>query len=112
MPPPLRSAATPKARAKSAGEFSLIRGVMGALYGFYAFVGFRFPLLGVGIGVLTGLGAKVLARGTDNSLGGICAVIALVSVVGALYLMYGGFPIVSIISVLISASMAFRVASG
>jgi hypothetical protein len=84
---------------------------VGVMYGFYQFAGFRFPLLGVGIGVLTGFGARTLYHGTDNSLGIISGVIALVAVVGTLFLMYGTFPIISIISVAVSVSMAYRIAS-
>jgi len=82
------------------------------MYAFYEWAGFRFPLLGVGIGVLTGYGAKLLSKGTENTLGVIAGVIALVTVVGTLYLMYGEFPIVSIISVIVSVSVAYRIASG
>lgn len=81
------------------------------MYGFYALVGFRFPLLGVGIGVLTGFGAKLLYKGTDNVLGFISAGIALVAVVGTLFLMYGEFPLMSIISVVVSVSVAWQLAS-
>ena len=111
MPPP-----------KAAGEFNLGLGIVGALvgagigvgvmYGFYEWAGFRFPLLGVGIGVLTGFGAKQLYKGTGNMLGAISGGIALLAVVGALYLMYGVFPLMSIISVIVSVSMAYRIASG
>ena len=111
-----------RAPGKSAGEFNLGLGILGAvlgaglgagaMYGFYLAAGFRFPLLGVGIGALTGLGAKLLFKGTDITLGVFSAVIALVAVVGILYLMYGEFPIMSIISVAISASVAYRIASG
>ena len=100
---------------------ALVKGVVGALLGalvgvgamfaFYTFAGFRFPLLGVGIGILTGFGAKLLAKGGDTTLGWISAVIALSAVVGTLYLMYGTFPIISIISVAVSASFAYRIAS-
>jgi hypothetical protein len=99
----------------------LARGIMGALLGaglgvgamfaFYAFAGFRFPLLGVGIGVLTGYCAKLLFKGGDSLLGWISGAIALVAVVGTLFLMYGAFPMVSIISVIVSASVAYRIAS-
>jgi len=65
----------------------------------------------VGIGVLTGLGAKLLGRGTDSTLGYISGAIALVSVVGTLFLMYGTFPVISIISVAVSVSMAYRISS-
>jgi hypothetical protein len=104
------------------GDFSLGRGIAGALigaavgsgamYGFYMWAGFRFPLLGVGIGALTGFLAKTLARGTESTLGVISGVIALLAVVGTLYLMYGEFPILSIISVVVSVSVAYRTASG
>ena len=80
--------------------------------GFIKFAGFRFPLLGVGIGVLTGYGAKLLFKGTDNVLGIIAGSIALVAVVGTLYLMFGEFPIPSIISVVVSVSVAYRISSG
>jgi hypothetical protein len=92
---------------KESGEFNLGREILGAfigavvgigaMYAFFEFAGFRFPLLGVGIGVLTGFGAKILGRGTDSTLGIISGAIALVSVVGTLFLMYGTFPIMSII---------------
>jgi hypothetical protein len=118
--PPIAPAIKPAA-PKIAGEYSLGRGILGAVMGavagiaamfaFYHFVGIRFPLLGVGIGVLTGFGAKLLARGTGSTLGYISGAIALVSVVGTLFLMYGTFPIVSIISVAVSASMAYRISS-
>lgn len=82
------------------------------MFAFYRWAGFRFPLLGVGIGVLTGFGAKLLYRGTSNALGVASGSIALVAVVGTLYLMYGVFPIVSIISVAVSVSFAYRISSG
>lgn len=114
--------ASAKPSPKRSAEFNLGLGIVGALvgacigagamYGFYEWAGFRFPLLGVGIGVLTGYGGKLLSRGTDIALGVICGIIALVAVVGALYLMYGAFPIISIISVVVSVSVAYRVASG
>lgn len=107
--------------ARAAGEFSQGRGLLGALagaalgagamYGFYQAAGFRFPLLGIGIGVLTGFGAKLLAKGTDNTLGAVSGAIALVAVVGTLYLMYGEFPLMSLISVLVSVSIAYQIAS-
>ena len=81
------------------------------MYGFYQAAGFRFPLLGVGIGVLSGYGAKLLYKGTDNTLGIIAGAIATVAVVGTLFLMYGEFPIFNIISVVVSISMAYRIAA-
>jgi hypothetical protein len=121
-PPQPLARAVPEASPKATGEFNLGLGVLGAfigalagvgaMFGFYEWAGFRFPLLGVGIGVLTGFGAKMLYKGTDNTLGIISGVIALVAVVGTLYLMYGTFPIISIISVAVSVSMAYRISSG
>jgi hypothetical protein len=111
------AAKTPPGEAR---EFNLGLGILGALigaavgagamYGFYQFAGFRFPLLGVGIGALTGFGAKLLYKGTDHVLGIISGAISLVAVVGTLWLMYGQFPILSIISVVISVSVAYRIA--
>ena len=99
----------------------LTKGVLGALLGaavgvgvmvaFYALAGFRFPLLGVGIGILTGYGCKRLSGGGEILLGKISGGIALAAVVGTLFLMYGEFPILSIVSVVISASLANRIAS-
>ena len=99
----------------------MTKGVVGALGGaalgvavmfaFYTFAGFRFPLLGVGIGILTGFCAKALFKGGDTTLGYVSSGIALVAVVVTLYLMYGEFPLINIISVLVSASMAYRIAS-
>jgi len=112
----------PELSPKAAGEFNLGLGILGAfigaligigaMYGFYEWAGFRFPLIGIGIGVLTGFGAKLLYKGTDNTLGIISGAIALVAVVGTLYLMYGTFPIISIISVAVSVSVAYRISSG
>ena len=84
---------------------------VGAMFAFYAFAGFRFPLLGVGIGLLTGLGAKLLAKNGEQTLGYICGGIALAAVVATLFLMYGEFPLLSIISVAVSVSFAYRIAS-
>jgi hypothetical protein len=108
---------------ENAGEdrFNMTKGVLGALagaalgvaamVGFYSVLGFRFPLLGVGIGVLTGFFAKKLYKGTDSTLGFISAGIALCAVIGTLFLMYGTFPMISIISVVVSASVAYRIAA-
>lgn len=117
-PPPLERMTQ---EPESTNEFNLTYGVLGALagaavgtgamFGFYKMTDFRFPLLGVGIGVLTGYGAKLLYKGTDNTLGMIAGAIALVAVVGTLYLMYGEFPPMNIISAIVSVSMAYRIAS-
>lgn len=122
VPRAVPMATTLPPRPKATGEFNMGLGILGAflgaalgvglMYGFFLLAEFRFPLLGVGIGVLTGYGAKLLFKGTDNVLGIISGVIALIAVVGTLFLMYGEFPIVSIISVLVSVSVAYRISSG
>lgn len=106
---------------EATGEFNMQRGVLGALagailgaaamYGFFKLTDFRFPLLGVGIGVLTGYGAKLLYKGTDHTLGIISGALAMVAVVGTLFLMYGTFPMLNIISVVVSVSVAYRIAA-
>ena len=106
---------------KADDRFNLPKGILGAflgaglgigvMVGFYALVGFRFPLLGVGIGILTGYGARLLFKGGDSTLGYIAGGIALVAVVATLFLMYGTFPILSIVSVIVSVSFAYRIAS-
>jgi hypothetical protein len=112
----------PVAASKAASEFNMGLGVLGAflgacigvglMYFFYELAGVRFPLLGIGIGVLTGYGAKILFKGTDNTLGFISGAIALLAIVGTLYLMYGTFPMMSIISVIVGTSVAYNRASG
>lgn len=104
-----------------AEQSGLGRGILGAIagailgsalmYGFFIAAGFRFPLLGVGIGFLTGLGAKWLNKGADDKLGMISAGIAMAATFGTLYLIYGEFLVFNLISVLISASVAYRRAS-
>lgn len=84
---------------------------VGAMFAFYEFAHFRFPLLGVGIGYLTAFGARWLYKGGDTKLGTTSAVLALLSVVGTLFLMYGDFPMINLISVLVSVSVAYRVAA-
>jgi hypothetical protein len=83
----------------------------GLMYGFFLFAGFRFPLLGVGIGALTGFGGRLFYKGGDNSLGGIAAAVGAMAVIGTLYLIYGEFPIFNIISVIVSVSVAYRIGS-
>jgi hypothetical protein len=118
-PAPLAGKAS---RPKPAGEGNLGLGVLGArlgagvgtglMYGFFLLTGLRFPLLGVGIGALTGFGAKLLYKGTGSTLGIVSGAFALLAVVGVLFLIYGQFPVFNIISVVVSVSFAYRVASG
>jgi hypothetical protein len=102
-------------------EYNLNKGILGALagavvgaglmYGFAKMAGFRFPLFGCAIGLLTGWLARFLAKGTDNTLGAISAGLAVVATAATLYFIYGEFPIICIISVAVSASVAYRMAS-
>lgn len=102
-------------------DFSLGLGILGAcvgavigailVYAFYKSAGFRFPLSGVGIGICTGYGARLLGRGTDTSLGVICGAIALFTISATFYLMYGDFFLAGIISIVICTAVAYRVAS-
>jgi hypothetical protein len=107
--------------AQDASEMNVGFGIAGAvlgacigsglMYGFYAMVGIRFPLLGVGIGFLTGFLSKKFAKGPHDILGFASGALAMAAVVGTLYLMYGTFPILSILSVIASVSVAYRIAS-
>lgn len=109
------------ARVEETVETSLGMGIAGAvlgacigsglMYGFYAMSGFRFPLLGVGIGFLTGLCAKKFNQAPDDRLGFAAGTLSAVAVVGTLYLMFGTFPTLSIISVIASVSIAYRMGS-
>ena len=133
-PPPLMAAATPppiaamrpvatakKSAANVPGEFSLVRGILGALLGagvgaglmlaFWSWTHFRFPLMGIAIGAAAGYGARWLARGTETRLGIITAVIAGSTVTGTFVLMYGGFAVFNIISIVICTGVAYRAAS-
>lgn len=84
---------------------------VGLMYGFFLLAGFRFPLLGIGIGALTGYGARLLYRGTDMTLGVAAAIIAFLAVAGILFMMFGAFAIVNIITLLVSVSIAYQIAS-
>jgi hypothetical protein len=114
-------ALTAAPKVKATGEFSLGLGVLGAIlgaglgaalmYGFFEWAGFRFPLMGTGIGALSGLGARILARGTDTSLGIIAGVIALLSTAGTLYLIFGDLAGMFVISMVVSVSFAYKIAA-
>jgi len=135
-PPPLSSpsrAAAPMRAPAAAGtkpnverEYNVWLGILGAflgaavgaglMYGFAALTGFRFPLTGTCIGLLTGFGARILARGTDMTLGAFAGAIALVATGGTLFLIYGSdlltmFIVSMSITTLVSVSFAYRIAS-
>lgn len=124
-PPPLPETPGhlgPETVSTAGGEFNLGLGIagavggallgMGLMYGFYATTGLRFPLLGCGTGLLSGLAARWLFKGTDHSLGIISAGSAVLGVLGALVLMYGvDFSPLNIISIVVSASVAYKIAT-
>lgn len=118
--PPPRPLVSPSAAPKKAGEFNLGLGILGALlgaglgaglmYGFFLLADFRFPLMGTCIGALTGLGARILYRGTDMTMGMISGAIALISTAGTLYFMFGDLAGMFIISMVVSVILAYRIA--
>jgi hypothetical protein len=123
VPRPITAVRSPTLAApkvKEAGQYSLGLGILGAIlgaalgaglmYGFFLLADFRFPLMGTGIGALTGLGARMLAKGTDMTLGAIAGVIALMSTAGTLFLMFGDVAGVFILSMIVSVSLAYKIA--
>ena len=110
-----------KSKPKVEGEFSLVRGILGAvagsavgcglMYAFWIWAQFRFPLMGIAVGAAAGYSARWLARGTDTTLGVIAAVIAGGSVTGTFVAMYGGFALFNIISIVFCAGVAYRASS-
>jgi len=115
--PPVMAASQPKAP----GEFNMGMGVLGALlgaglgsglmYGFFLLVDFRFPLMGTCIGLLTGLGARMLYKGRDSTLGGLSAGIAVLATCGTLFFMFGELQALYFISIGFSGYFAYRLAS-
>ncbi len=117
---PMRPLAPVLQEVKPVNEFNLGLGILGAvlgsgvgaglMYAFFMAAHFRFPLMGTGIGALAGLGARVLYKGTDSTLGVIAGGIALLATSGTLYLMYGDMAGMFILSIAVSAYVAYRIA--
>jgi hypothetical protein len=117
---PALAAARPQQKSSDASN-SLVLGIVGAvvgaalgaglMYGFFEMAGIRFPLMGTGIGALTGLGARILYRGTDSVLGAISGGIAAAATVGAFILMFGEFNPIYFLTVIFSIYFAYRVAA-
>jgi hypothetical protein len=108
-------------KPKAANGSNLGLGILGALlgaglgagliYGLFLWAGFRFPLMGTCIGALAGLGARILYKGTDMTLGIIAAAIAVLVTSGTLYFMYGDLAGMFVISIVVSGIFAYRVAN-
>ncbi len=107
-------------RAKTDGEFSLGKGLVGALlgaavgvgimYAFFVLAQARFPLMGTAIGALSGLGARILYKGTDSTLGAWTLAVSLACTTGALIFMYHNFEGSFLITMLASAGVAYSIA--
>lgn len=117
LPRPAMAARAPQKAAETTNlGLGILGAVIGALlggglmYGFYALTEMRFPLFGTGLGALTGLGARILYRGSDAVLGAISGGIAAAAVFGTLYMMYGEFPITSVITAIFGIMFAYRIA--
>jgi hypothetical protein len=124
LPPPRPVTMRPNApvipNVKPVNEFNLGLGILGAVLGaalgaglmyvFFMWANFRFPLMGTGIGALTGLGARILYKGTDTTLGIIAGVIALLATFGALYLMFGDLAGMFVLSMIVSVFVAYKIA--
>ena len=116
---PMRTLAAPK--PKKTENYSLGMGLVGAfigatlgaglMYGFYAGTGFRFPLMGTVIGIVSGFGARLLAKGTDSTLGALAAVLAVAANGATLYFMFGEFSATYAISLAVGGYFAYRIAS-
>ena len=119
-PAPMRPSAPVLQDVKPVNEFNLGLGILGAvlgaalgaglMYAFFLWANFRFPLMGTGIGALAGLGARLLYKGTDTTLGIIAGVIALLATFGTLYLMFGDLAGMFILSMIVSVFMAYKIA--
>ena len=100
-------------------NYTLLLGILGAVLGALLGSGimfavhhwgeFRFQwlaLLGIGIGVLTGGGAKLLFKGGSTTLGITSGSIALIAVLGTLFVTYGVFTLPALIATVVAVTMA------
>jgi hypothetical protein len=103
----------------SAASNSMVMGILGAVIGAAAGTGivygvsvamdFRFPLFGTVAGILTGLGARLMYRGRNQTLGVISAVLSGIAIAGALLALFGSdINPLSLISVVVGAGFAYR----
>jgi hypothetical protein len=84
----------------------------GLVYGFILWTGFRMPLTGTCVGLLSGIGARVLARGGDATMGAIAATFSVLTVVCIFYYSFHGYIGVGMmVSIIVSGSMAYKLSS-
>ena len=119
-----RSPAAPGAvQLKKSGQFNLGMGILGGflgailasglVVGISLALGFKIPLFGFIIGLVSGLGAKWLAKGKDRKLGFISAGISLASTVGSLMLLFGADAFTNVgclVSMVVCVTMAWKIA--
>lgn len=86
---------------------------VGFMVGSHVFFGFSFPLFGTIMGAIIGFGARLMYHGTDSTLGGMAAAVALVTIAATLFLMFGIIGMAfSLMSLVIGVGAAFKIASG
>ena len=117
---PIRNLVSPPVKAQP--TYNLWLGILGAflgsalgsslMYGFILWTGFRMPLTGTLVGAISGFASRALARGGDATLGAIAATLAALSVLSVFYFgFHGYFSIGMIISIIVSGSIAYKIAS-
>lgn len=81
------------------------------MYGFFSLTGFRFPLTGTIVGIISGFGARALARGGDMTLGIVAAILSVLSVTIIMHVIYGGYFGFGIVAIFASGYFGYRFAS-
>jgi hypothetical protein len=86
---------------------------IGLFVGSHILFGFNIPWITGIMGALIGFGARLMYKGTSSSLGGVCAIIAFLTILGTLYFMFGIFSVLlsGFVSLVIGVGMAFKIAS-
>lgn len=88
---------------------------VGIVFGLSFAMGFMISATVILIGLLSGAGARIMYRGSDSSLGGVAALITVLATAGTLFFFSGFFALMSVMSVmslLISVSSAWKIGSG
>jgi hypothetical protein len=120
--PPRFIQKTVLAAEKPLGQGNMLLGILGAflgaafgvgiVIGLAVLMGFGMSLLCILIGLLSGVGARLMYRGSDSTLGFFAAGITLVATAITLFLMFGFGAILSIMALFISVSTAWKIGSG